>query len=105
MVRSHVDVGPGNEDCDDAAISAIIEAAVYKRAGMTTQCQPHITLHMRTLFLVMMAFRSTITFHLNAILGKGEQSALSMSRNRKTNIQVFILYLTSIKLHNFAINQ
>ena len=67
VVRSHVDVGPGNEDCDDAATSAIIEAAVYKRAGMATQCQPHITLHMRTLFLVMMAFRSTITFHLNAI--------------------------------------
>ena len=36
VVRSHVDVGPGNEDCDDAATSAIIEAAVYKRAGMTT---------------------------------------------------------------------
>ena len=52
VVRSHVDVGPGNEDCDDAATSAIIEAAVYKRAGMATQCQPHITLHMRTLFLV-----------------------------------------------------
>jgi len=32
VVRSHVDVGPGNEDCDDAATSAIIEAAVYKRA-------------------------------------------------------------------------
>jgi len=32
VVRSHVDVGPGNEDCDDAATSAMIESAVYKRA-------------------------------------------------------------------------